>query len=85
MRGGGEAERLRLRVLVRMEARVNLAITDDHCGEQQPEQEGAHADGSCQADRFNHDVTESGDLVCLDDFHYDGRAWRLHALIVLQP
>ena len=85
MRGRSEAERLRLCILVRMQARVNLAVADNHHGKQQSEGRGAHADGSRQADRFNHDVAQAGDLVCLDYFHYDGRARRLHDSIVLQP
>ena len=85
MRRRSEAERLRLCILLRMQARVDLAVADNHRGKQQSERCRAHADGPRQSDRFNHDVAQAGDLVCLDNLHYDGRARRLHDSIVLQP
>jgi len=79
-----QAERLRLRILVRMQTSLNLAVADDDEGQREAEEDSTHSDHAREAHRLEHDVAEAGDLVGLDDFHYDGRAWRLHRSIVQQ-
>ena len=79
-----QTQRLRLRILVRMQTRLDLAVADDDHGQHEAEEGGAYSNRTREADRLDHDVTEAGDLVGLDDFYYDGRAWRLHRSIVQQ-
>ena len=45
-----------------------------------PKSTAPTADRAREADRLEHDVAKTGDLVRLDDFHYDRRARRLHRL-----
>jgi hypothetical protein len=78
-----QAERLRLGILVWMQMSLNLAVADDDYGEREAKQDGANSNHTREAHRLEHDVAEPGDLVGLDDFHYDWRAWRLHRSIVL--
>ncbi len=80
-----QSERLRLRILLGMQTGVDLSIADDHHGQDETEDGSAHSNHAGQADCLEHDVAEPRDLVGLNDFYYDGRAWRLHDSIVLQP
>ena len=82
MRCRREAERLRLRIVLGMQVRLDLAITDDDHGEDEAKDRGAHSDHAREADCLEHDVAKTGKFVRLDDFHYDRRAWRLHRTIV---
>ena len=68
-----QAQRLRLRILVGMETRVDLSIADDDHGQHEAEEGSAHSNHAREADRLEHDVAEAGDLVRLDDFDYDRR------------
>jgi len=79
-----QSQRLRLRILLGMEAGVDLSIADDDDGQHEAEKGCAHSNHAREADRLEHDVAEPGDLVGLDDFYYDGRAWRLHPTSVQQ-
>ena len=84
MRRRGEAERLRLRILIGMQARLDFAKTDDHDGQDKAKEHCAHADHTGEADRFEHDIAKISDLVRLNDFHYDRCARRLHGTSVQQ-
>ena len=74
-----QSQRLRLRILVGMETGVDLSIADDDHGEHEAEEGSADSNHAREADCLEHDIAEAGDLVGLDDFHYDWRAWRLHS------
>jgi hypothetical protein len=84
MTGRRQSERLRLDVLVGMQASLDFAIHDNDDGQDEAEERGTHSNHTREADRLEHDVAEAGNLVRLDDFHYDWRAWRLHRTIVQQ-
>jgi len=79
-----QSQRLRLRILLGMETGVDLPIADDDHGQYEAEEGSAHSNDAREADRLEHDIAETGNLVGLDDFYYDGRAWCLHRSIVLQ-
>lgn len=81
---GRQTERLRLRVFLWMQASLNLPVADDDSGQHHAEECCADSNHTREADSLEHDIAEPGDLVSLDDFHYDRRAWCLHWLIVLQ-
>ena len=81
---GRQTERLRRRVFLGMQARLNLAVPDDNDRQHHAEERRADSNHTREADGFEHDIAEPGDFVPLDDFHYDRRAWSLHRLIVLQ-
>lgn len=84
MRGRRQSERLGLGILVGMETRVDFSIADHDRRQHETEERSANNNHTREADRLQHDVTEAGNLVRFDDFHYDGRAWRLHRSIVQQ-
>ena len=84
MRRWCEAERLRLLILVGMQARLDLPEADDDNGQDEAEEQGAHRDHTREADGLEHDIAKTGHLVRLDDFHYDWRARGLHRTSVQQ-
>lgn len=84
MRGRRQAEGLRLSILVGMKTCFDFAIADDDHGQHEAEEHSAYRDYARKADRLEHDVAKTRDLVRLDDFDYDRRGRRLHQTIVQQ-
>ena len=78
MRRRCEAERLRLFVLGGMQTRGDFAVPDNDHGQHEAEDRRAQRNHAREADGLEHDIAETGDLVRLDDFHHNRRAWRLH-------
>jgi len=78
-----QTEGLCLGVFVRMQASLNLTVANDDDGQYDAEERGAYDNDACESDRLEHDIPKAGDLIAFDDSHYDRRAWRLHASIVL--
>lgn len=80
-----EAERLGLRVVVGVQAGLNLPVADDDDGQYDAEKQCANGNNAREADRLEHDIPEAGDLIALHDSYDDRSAWRLHRPIVPQP